>query len=179
MNITKSHITNGASRPGTKLKSVRRIVIHWTANRAKGAGAKAHLRFFNKPSTTSSYHYIVENREVTQLIPTDEISHHSGKFWGRTREGIEWQRFSELEPNPNYHSVSIAMCVNVDSDFGKTFFATAKLTAQLLCDFGLSIGDIFRHFDLTRKKCPLMLVEPEGWALFIHAVLDEYEKLNA
>jgi len=179
MKITQSHITNSAARSGKKLKAAKRIVVHWTGNRDKGAGAVAHRSYFNKPGISESYHYLVENEFVLEIIPLDEISHHSGKFWGRVREGIEWQRFSELAPNPNYHSISIAICVNVDSDFGKTFFTSAKLTAQLLCDFGLSIGDIFRHFDLTRKKCPLMFVEPEAWALFIHAVLDEYEKLNA
>jgi len=79
--------------------------------------------------------------------------------------------------------VGIEMCVNQDGDFSKTYANTVQLAASLLKKHGLTVNDLWRHYDITGKDCPRYFVDDvtarqygfvsaqAGWAKFRDDVL--------
>lgn len=156
---------NSYSRPGTPLKKVRGVVIHYTAN--PGSTAIANRNYFeglkDSHTTKASSHFIVGlEGEIVQCIPTAEISYASN------------QR--------NKDTISIECCYShEDGSFNqKTYDSVIQLTAWLCKKFGLTSKDVIRHYDVTGKMCPLYYVKHEdAWKQFrkdVDRYLEEYKK---
>ncbi len=129
-------ISEGPARPMIKRK-IKYIVIHETDNFAKGVGAQNHANFlsYNNTSTTS-WHYTVDDHEIYHHIPDNEIAYHAGEKVG------------------NEFGIGIELCVNDDGDFTKTFENAAKLVAYLLKEYDLDISALKTHHDFSGKDCP-------------------------
>ncbi len=145
--IKQQYLTpNEYSRPQLKLKRVRGVVIHYTAN--PGSSAKGNRSYFEnlaqKKTTKASSHYIIGlEGEILQCIPLTEIAYASN------------QR--------NDDTISIECCHPDES--GKfneaTYTSLVYLVAALCQEFDLDDRDIIRHYDVTGKQCPLYYVEHE------------------
>jgi len=157
---------NPWSRPGTPLKKIRGVVIHYVGN--PGTTAEANRNYFESlaPGTDRVYasaHFIVGlEGEVIQCIPLTEISYASN--------------------SRNDDTVAIEVCHPDES--GKfspvTYDRTVELTAWLCHTFDLTAQDVIRHYDITGKDCPKYYVEhPEAWEQFRADVADALAKLNA
>ena len=155
---------NPYSRPGTALKKVNGIVIHYTAN--PGATAIANRNYFENlkdtHTTKASSHFVVGlEGEIVQCIPTSEIAYASN--------------------NRNSDTISIECCYkNEDGSFEQaTYDSVIKLTAWLCAKFGLTSENVIRHYDVTGKLCPLYYVEHEdAWQQFkkdVDTYLQVYE----
>ena len=140
MNIEQKLLTpNKYSRPQIPLKSVTKIAVHYVGN--PNTSAIANRNYFENQKNAGRYvssHFIVGLQgEIIQCIPLDEISYCTNQA--------------------NSYSISIECC-HPDST-GKFTEATeqslAELCACLLEKFGLCADDIIRHYDVTRKQCPL------------------------
>ena len=141
---------NPYSRPQKPLSKVRGVVIHWTANEGKGANAEANRRFFeNRKLGKTGYgsaHYIVDDKEIIQCIPDNEIAYHVGATEYKTT------RFGSY---PNASLLGIEMCVNADGNFKVVYEQTVQLAAMLIKKYGLNPDtDLVRHYDITGKNCP-------------------------
>ena len=137
-------------------------MIHWTANTNKGADAVANRNYFNTTNNWASTHYIVDDKQIIRCLPDDEIGYHMGSSkYTRLADDIREGKYS-----PNYFLLGIEMCVNKDGDWDKTYNATVELAAYLLRKHGLTVEDIYRHYDITGKDCPKMLLEEEAWSNF-------------
>ena len=55
-------VTN--NRPGRKLKELKGIIVHWTANVKPTAGAEAHLKYFGHTTVQASCHYVVDDKNI-------------------------------------------------------------------------------------------------------------------
>jgi N-acetylmuramoyl-L-alanine amidase CwlA len=166
------------NRPLQKLKQVKGIVIHWTANTSKGADAKANRNYFNtKPRIVNrkgetiyaSAHYVIDDKSIIQCVPDDEVAFHVGAKWELYREDAH-KIMGQPRPNtdsPNNYLIGIEMCVNEGGVFEKTRNHTIDLTQYLLKKHHLRISDVYRHFDITGKDCPKMFLETAKWARFI------------
>ena len=140
---------NEYSRPGTTLKQVNGIVIHYTAN--PGSSAMANRDYFeglkDAHTTKASSHFIVGlEGEVVQCIPTTEIAYASNDRNGDT--------------------ISIECCH--PDDTGKfndaSYESVVKLTAWLCKQLKLKSSDVVRHYDINGKQCPKYYVEDkEAW----------------
>ncbi len=137
---------NEYSRPGTKLKWVNGIVIHYTAN--PGTTARNNRDYFeglkDSKETSASSHFIIGlHGEVIQCIPLNEIAYASNKR--------------------NKDTISIECCHPDES--GKfndaTYDSLVKLTAWLCGKYNLKQDNIIRHYDVTGKICPKYFVEHE------------------
>lgn len=182
------------NRPGRKLKALKGIVIHWTANTNRGANALANRNYFNtKPRiflrdangqvrknaqgeprvVFASAHYIVDDQSIIQCLPDNEVGFHVGAPW-RNYTHLAKKIMGMPQPrkdSPNNYLIGIEMCVNSDGDFEKTRQHTIDLTRFLMEKHGLSTDEIYRHFDITKKICPKMMVEdPKQWEAFLEAV---------
>lgn len=143
---------NPYSRPGTTLKKVKNIFVHYTANQGTSA-AQNRSYFANLAETgerSASAHFIIGYEgEILQCIPLEEEA-----FAVRGR---------------NNDSVSIECCyLSEDGAFTQsTYNSLIELLAWLCGEYGLSEQDILRHYDESGKKCPLYYVDHE----------DEWEQL--
>lgn len=160
MVIERKFLTvNKYSRPGTKLDKVKKIVIHYVGN--PGSSAIANRNYFEslkdgKKSGSGNYiyassHYIIGlDGEIIQCIPENEMSYASN--------------------SANPYSISIECC-HPDSTGkfnDKTMKSLKELCKRLCNDYKLNpIGDIIRHYDVTKKVCPKWFVDHEDeWIKF-------------
>lgn len=139
---------NDHTRPGTKI-DVKGVVIHWTANEAKGADADAHFRFFDKGETYASAHYFVDKDTILRIIPENEMAYHVGA------KSYKTQKYGSY---PNAHMIGVEMCVNSDGNFTETYKRAVWLVADLLKRHKLGLDDLERHYDITGKDCPKMFI---------------------
>lgn len=153
---------NEYSRPQKKLKKVKGVVVHYTAN--PGSDAKANRDYFNNLSIThttyASSHYVIGlDGTVIQCIPLNEIAYASN---GR-----------------NDDTISIECCH--PDDTGKfndqTYDSLVKLVAWLCGKYNLDKEDVIRHYDVTGKNCPKYYVEnEEAWLIFKEDVFSYIEQ---
>lgn len=150
---------NEYSRPQLPLKSVRGIVVHYTAN--PGTDADDNRNYFENLRTSKttyvSSHFIIGLKgDIIQCIPLDEVAYASNER--------------------NKDTLSIECChKNKNGKFTKeTYNSLVKLTAWLCSEYKLDTDDIIRHYDVTGKACPLYFVEHEDkWQEFLKDVEDE------
>lgn len=127
---------NTKARSGQK-RIIKYIVIHETDNYEKGVGAFNHAKYLKDNNTSStSWHYTVDDKEIYHHIPDDERANHAGDNYG------------------NEYGIGIELCVNVDGNFEKTFENASKLVAYLLKSYNLDIDAIKTHHDFSGKDCP-------------------------
>ena len=169
IDIKETLLTNH-NRPGKKIRNLKGIVIHWTANTSKGANAVANRNYFNTTERAASAHYIVDDKNIIRCVPDEEIAYHVGanaytKIGNSIHEKINGVRYS-----PNYFLIGIEMCVNSDGNWAMTYQNTVQLAAFLLKKHNLTIDDMYRHYDITGKDCPKMMIAQKEWDLFKNRV---------
>lgn len=170
---------NKYTRPSIKLKEVKKIVLHWTAN--PGASAQSHQRYFNgiaiKNKTYASAHIFVDSKEAICIIPLDEIAYHANDHYERNSNGGVYRGVAELAPNANKLSIGVEMCVEKDGTISQyTLSRTIRVIAELCKMFKLNANDIVRHYDITHKPCPKTFIDhPERFNEFktqVNAILN-------
>ena len=140
---------NEYSRPGDRLREVKNIFVHYTAN--INTSAMQNRNYFEQLGDTqersASAHFIIGyDGEIVQCIPLDEIA-----YAVKTR---------------NMDSISIECCyIAEDASFTQeTYDSLVGLLKWLTEAYDLSSDDILRHYDCGGKACPLYYVEnPDAW----------------
>ncbi len=145
---------NPWSRPGTPLKTISGVVIHYVGN--PGTSAQANRNYFASLSsgtegTYASSHFVVGlEGEVIQCVPLTELAYASN------------QR--------NTDTIAIETCHPDDTgEFSPvTYDRLVELTAFLCKTFKLNPEtEVIRHYDVTGKECPKFYVDhPEAWETF-------------
>jgi N-acetylmuramoyl-L-alanine amidase CwlA len=177
--ITKELLTNPRNRPFLRdknayaIKQIKGIVAHWTANKDKGANAKANARYFNTTDRYASAHYIVDDGNIYQCIPDNEMAYHVGA----RKYKSDGERIRAGSGTPNAYLIGFEMCVNSDGDWPTTYQHSADLAAHLLHKYNLSIHDLYRHHDITGKDCPKMMLEEIQWSAFKNLISLKMSKL--
>ena len=189
--IKQEFITHTVTRPALRpdgnsyyIRQLKGVVMHWTANEAKGADAMANRNYFNNGSIGPDYkprqasaHYCVDDKSIIQCIPTNEVAFHCGdRPMGRyKKDGLNMIIGTKL--TPNYFTIGIEMCVNAGSDWGKTRANSVWLAANEILTNKLTVkNNLFRHFDITGKLCPKMMLAQADWEAFKSDVQKEYDK---
>jgi N-acetylmuramoyl-L-alanine amidase CwlA len=153
MVIKQNYITtNKYSRSGKRLKSVKKIVLHWVAN--PETTAKQNRNYFEQRKKGKdgygAAHYICDKSTNIQCIPDDEVAYHVG-----AKEYTEYGL--KISSYPNARTIGIEFCHPDWS--GKPDYCTYKHIVELckyLCvKYGLNpILDITTHNAITGKDCP-------------------------
>lgn len=145
---------NEYSRPGTRLRKVKDIFVHYTAN--PGTNAVQNRSYFEQLKDThersASAHFIIGYEgDILQCVPLNEVA-----YAVKTR---------------NEDSMSIECCyVNEDGSFTQeTYDSLIELLVWLLREYDLTTENILRHYDCGGKRCPLYYTEHE----------DAWERLKA
>ena len=164
MNIDEELLViNPYSRSGEKQGSIQYIVVHWVGN--ANTSAMANRNYFNSlaytHSTSASSHYIIGlEGEIIRCIPDDEVAFHSGSY------------------SMNRKSIGIENChPDWEGKFNdNTYNSLVELCAELCEQYGISINNVIRHYDVTGKNCPKYYVEHEDdWEQFKQ---DVYNKIQ-
>lgn len=162
MLVVKQMILTNHNRPGKKLIKLKGVVMHWTANTGVKADALANRNYFNATDRACSAHFIVDDHEIVQCIPENEVAYHVGND---TYTAIG-EHLRDKPYTPNYYLLGIEMCVNSDGIWEKTYSNAVELAAALLKKHQLGILSLYRHFDITGKDCPKMLLPEKDWIKF-------------
>ena len=133
--------TGTNARDGT-IRKIKYIVIHETDNYERSVGAENHAIYLkNNNSSSTSWHYTVDDKEIYHHIPDNERANHAGDDTG------------------NEYGIGIELCVNEDGDFEKTFDNATKLVAYLLNEYNLTIEAVKTHHDFSGKDCPHLILQ--------------------
>jgi len=172
--ITEQFIS-GHNRPYRKLDGLKAIIIHWTANTNRGANAIANRNYFNTKHLDAngniiyaSAHYIVDSTSIVQCLPDNEVGFHVGAKASRYTDTA--RRIMGASVSPNYVTIGIEMCVNSDGNFDVTRAQTIELTRMLARKYNISRENVLRHYDITRKDCPRMMLDETVWSTFLDEV---------
>ena len=177
MEIRQDFLTkNEYSRPGTSLKAVKGIVIHWIGN--PGTSAQTNRNYFESlkaqppglPSDKYRYasaHYIISiDGAIIRCVPDREVCYHVGA------ERYTNDALSRLSSYPNNCTIGIELCHPArDGKFtDETLKSCRALVSSLLAAYGLTKNDVWRHYDITGKDCPKYFVaHTDEWDAFIGA----------
>ena len=147
---------NANSRPGTPVKKVNAIVIHYIGNPATTALQNrnyfANLEITQETSVSSNF-IVGLDGEIIQCVPVDEVAYASN--------------------NRNGDTISIELChPDETGEFtDETYSSAVRLTAWLCGQYGLTSKDVIRHYDVSGKICPKYYVEnEEAWEAFKDSV---------
>lgn len=135
------------------------IVIHDTNNRDFGANAKFNRDYLSVNSRAkTSAHYIIDEKNIIQLLEDRWRGWHVGD---KANDQIT-----------NSNSIAVKICVNRGANIEKTMNNMLILTKSLMKKYGISIQNVVRHFDVTEKLCPKIMVEdnPSLWTSFKEAL---------
>lgn len=128
---------NYSSRNGN---SIKYIVLHYTGN--KGDTAKNNVDYFYGGDRNASAHYFVDDNSIWQSVEESNSAWSVGD--GKGQYGIT-----------NQNSISIEMCCNSSRIISeKTETNALELVKYLMSKYNISISNIVRHYDASRKICP-------------------------
>lgn len=141
---------------------VHYIVVHETANTNIGGGALMHAEYlFNRPDRIASWHFTVDDKEIYQHIPTDEVAYHAGD--GSTIAGNPWADGKTGGiGGGNRNGIGIETSVALGDDIMSIWHRTARLAAKLAKEYNLP-GDkhlehVKFHQDFSGKVCPQSMI---------------------
>ena len=175
--ITKALIPAGQfGRSKTRRMNPQYITIHSTQNYGAGADARTHARLLQRGGLKSknnslgylTWHFSVDEHSVYQSLPTNEQGQHA-----------------DYEGTGNRKSIGIEMCENRGNSRSATLDRTARLTADLMKQHGISISNVVPHQhwerirfkdgrNLGHKNCPNFLMtngKPGAkWQAFLNQI---------
>ena len=160
MNIQEILLTPGAShgRPGYAL-TPKGAVVHYVGG--PGGTALAVRNWFEGGAggAHTSCHYVVGlSGEILRILPESEQAMHAGKAYDA--------KYAEQAAQNNRTLLGIECChPTADGKFNEaTTAALAWLLRDILARHGLTAEDVYRHYDVTGKACPLYYVKnPAAW----------------
>lgn len=115
------------------------ITIHQTGNTDYGAGAQNHADYQSGMNVGYGWHYQVDDKDIIQSYEDTFKVWNAGDGTGQG----------------NTASISIEMCVNVDSDYKKAFANLVWLVAHLMNKHGIPLKRVVQHNYWNEKNCPM------------------------
>ena len=128
---------NNSSRNG---QTIKYLVFHYTGN--KGDTAENNAKYFNKGNQGASAHYFVSDNQIYQVVEDDRAAWSVGD--GDGKYGIT-----------NSNSINVEMCCWSNGTVSeKTESNALELGKSFIKKLGISIENVVRHYDASRKVCP-------------------------
>lgn len=155
-------------RPGVLKTGIENIIFHDTGNYTIGTGARNHATYmvgtwnrtvnynYGKPYGYRSWHYTVDDKEIIQHIPDNEIGFHGDTYEAYTT------------------TIGIETAISKGTNFFTTWHRTAKLMSSLMSKYDLSIENIKQHYDFSGKDCPQVLRASGLWSTALKMIEAEY-----
>lgn len=137
------------------------IVVH---NAANDASARNEVYYMVRNSSSTGFHYAVDDKEVVQGIPENRNAFHAGD--GSKGAG-------------NRKGLSVEICYSKSG--GERFLKAEANAVQFIADKlqqkGWGIEKVKKHQDFSGKNCPHRTLEL-GWERFLKAIQKKLEKVE-
>jgi N-acetylmuramoyl-L-alanine amidase CwlA len=157
------------------------VVIHDTGMTNVGDDADGLNEFIHNNANTpggrvASWHFSIDDTKAYQHVPTNEIAWHAGDGGNKFGYSAYSEKYrTTLIGGGNQNGIGIETCINPGNDYEYTLKRTAKLTADLLYQYGLQLDRIKQHFNFSGKNCPNVIRSTNGlWDTFLRDVEIEY-----
>lgn len=122
---------------------------------------------------TASWHFSIDDKEIYQHVPTDEVAWHAGD--GSTVYPNTWVNNGLLcLGGGNRNGIGIETCINPENDYILTLKRTSRLVATLLDKYNLGIDRIKQHYNFSGKNCPNIIRTYKYWDEFIKETEFQY-----
>lgn len=170
------------------LKEVKAVVIHYTAN--AGTTAVANINYLNDHGL--GYHFIIDNDGTIYQMQTlkKRAIHCGGRLY--TTEATNF--FGEHQAPSYYHTaehqhtgspnnMTLGVCFCHMEKDGKPSReareSLVEIVAMLLVKYGLEYkGGVWRHYDVTAKKCPKFFVNNDEFVELLHDIHNKIMENN-
>lgn len=128
--------------------SVKYIVVHYVGDGNSSAGsARRNCVYFSGGNRNASAHYFIDDGSIYEYAnPSAYATWHVGD--GKGRYGVT-----------NANSVGIEVCNNGGPFTEAEVDRLAWLVQKLMAQFGVPASRVVRHYDASRKQCPLYYVQ--------------------
>lgn len=168
VNINKKYLIYSSER---KLKSVKALVIHYTAN--AGTTAKQNIDYLRSTRNGLLYHFIIDlDGTIYQTQELSKRAIHCGsrkytqeatKFFGE-HDAPSYYHMPEHQHTGSPNNLTIGICFCHADETGKPsdkqYESLISLLSELCLMYKLSYrGGIWRHYDVTGKVCPKYYVD--------------------
>ena len=131
-----------------------KIVFHNTANTAPAVNEIKWLNSSNNTSSTS-FHYAVDDLGVYQAIPTTKAAYHAGNLSiNNSSIGIE---------------IAKSMSTNIEEK-NQGIINTTLLIALLMNYYDIELSDVITHYDASGKHCPHDVFDRYGLTTFYEEI---------
>lgn len=153
LNFYYSFITD-SKKIGKKITPTK-IVFHNTANTAPAVN---EIKWLNSKDNTSStsFHYAVDDSGVYQAIPTNKASYHAGNLnINNTSIGIEIAKSYSLDIEEKNEGVKNATI----------------LIALLMNYYNIDLSNVISHYDASGKHCPHDIFDRYGLTNFYEEII--------
>lgn len=129
-----------------------RIVVHNTAN---DATARNEIKYMTNNTSSTSFHYAVDDKEIVQGIPENRNGWHAGDGQGKgNREGI---------------AIEICYSKSGGERYLKAEDNAIDLIVDILNRYNWDIDKVTKHQDYSGKYCPHRTLDL-GWERFIDKI---------
>lgn len=161
MQISDMLLTMGSTHGRTgKQMTPKGIVVHYVGN--PGSSAAGNRNYFENGAggNYTSAHYIIGLAgEILRCIPENECAQHAGKSYA--------SKYDAQAVLNNSMYIGIENChPDAAGKFNSnTYTSLVELCADICKRYGFDpVKDIFRHYDVSGKSCPLYYVNnPNSW----------------
>ena len=117
--------------------------IHETRNTASALNERNNLQ--NNPGTTS-FHSVVDDKEVVRCVPFTTGCYHAGTYTG------------------NHTSLSLEICSGaLENQFDKTWKNVVDVIAKDLASLGWGVDKLRQHNHWSGKDCPYKIRHENLW----------------
>ena len=177
-NPLKTHITS------CKGRSIKYLAIHFTAGSSSIGGRAMNVKRTFETSPASA-DFCVDDRDIVQFNP-DLKSYYCWAVGDAKKQSTGGAKFSGLATNNN--TISIEICSSCKSGYltsvpnheGWYFTEDAlnnavKLAKFLMKQYGITIGHVVRHYDITGKLCPGMVGWNDGYVMSKDGKMKKYK----
>lgn len=139
---------------------VQYLVVHWTANTASGADARANAYYLRNKKAAGT-HYCIDDEEIVLCTDEDNVAYAvGGPLWRGFRPKF-WLHGKIL----NNNSISFEMCLGGGRNDSIIIDQTAQLVGKRLVTYGLDMSRVVRHYDVNGKPCPRFCYNDPEWNL--------------
>lgn len=160
----QQYLANSGNYNISNRTSIKYIVIHYTGN--SNDTALNNCKYFSTGARNASAHYFVDDSNIYQSVLDKDVAWHCG---ANTYYHAECR---------NNNSIGIEMCNSVNGVPDKIKDNVRELVQYLMKKYDIIEDHIVRHYDITKKRCPLPLLDDSKWLEFRKYIATETSKDN-
>lgn len=157
-------------------EDIRYLVYHYTGN--DGDTAQANAKYYAQAKVKASAHYFVDDDSIFQSVGELTVAWAvGGKKWSDCDVTGGGKLYGVVT---NANSISVELCdTSRDGEIlpsEKTLRNAVELGKNIMARYGIPIGRVVRHFDVTGKYCPRYFMDEDKWAAFKARLTQEARK---